>query len=217
MKITEIPFAALRLQYRIARAPLQLIEQRVIARMDSEAPGRLLYERSVGSIDAMVGTLLRDDDVASRGAAQVERSQAMGEAGRLDELAAQQRAEADEELQRKRDEVVAAPGKARASTQQKVQDARETAEERKHQETEKAAKRTAAAKQQIDESAAAKVDAAESAKRAKEQRIAAGEKTAAAVAKTELDDAANKRKDAVGKRAHADHVEQLAEEERSRR
>ena len=51
MKITEIPFAALRLQYRIARVPLRLFEQRVLARVDSEAPARLLYERSVGAVD----------------------------------------------------------------------------------------------------------------------------------------------------------------------
>ena len=36
MKITEIPFAAMRLQYRIARVPLRLFEQRVLARVDSE-------------------------------------------------------------------------------------------------------------------------------------------------------------------------------------
>ena len=146
MKITDIPFAAMRLQYRIARAPLQFIEERVIARMDPEAPGRLLFERSVGSIDAMVGTVLRDDDVASRGAAQVQRSEALAEAIRLDEAAAQQRADADEELRRKQEEVAAAPSKARKRTLQKVEDARSTAEKRKHRETENAAKRTEEAK-----------------------------------------------------------------------
>ncbi len=87
MKITEIPFAALRLQYRIARVPLRLFEQRVLAGVDSEAPARLLYERSVGAVDAVVGNMLGDSEVEKRGAARVERSEALGEAARLDELA----------------------------------------------------------------------------------------------------------------------------------
>ena len=33
MKITDVPFAVLRFQYRVVRFPLQLIEDRVIARM----------------------------------------------------------------------------------------------------------------------------------------------------------------------------------------
>jgi hypothetical protein len=217
MKLTDIPFAAMRLQYRIARAPLRLFEHRVIAQMDSEAPGRLLFERSVGSIDALVGTVLRDDDVASRGAEQMQRSQALGEAVRLDQVAAQQRAEADDELRRKRNEAVAAPGKARVSTVRKVQDARSTAEQRKHEETEKAAKRTAAAKERIDQAAEAKVNAAESIRRDEEKRIAAAEKTATAVADARLEDAADKRKKAVKKSAHADRLEDLAETERGRR
>jgi len=212
MKITEIPFAALRLQYRIARAPLALIEQTVIARMDSEAPGRLLYERSIGSVDAIVGALLRDDDVASRGAAQVQRSEALGEAARLEAAAAKQRADADEKLRRKRDEVIAAPAEAHAEAQQKVAEAQSTAASRKQQETARIAERTAETKKRIDESAAAKIDAAEAAERAQKQRISAAEKSAAAVADAQLDDAADKRKEAVRKQAHADRLEVLAEE-----
>ena len=212
MKITEIPFAALRLQYRIARAPLALIEQSVIARMDSEAPGRLLYERSIGSVDAIVGALLRDDDVASRGAAQVQRSEALGEAARLEAAAAKQRADADEKLRRKRDEVIAAPAEAHAEAQQKVAEAQSTAASRKQQETARIAERTAETKKRIDESAAAKIDAAEAAERAQKQRISAAEKSAAAVVDAQLDDAADKRKEAVRKQAHADRLEVLAEE-----
>ncbi len=64
MKITEIPLAAMRLQYWIARTPLRLFEQRVLTRVDSEAPARVLYERWVGAVDAAVGTVLGDANVA---------------------------------------------------------------------------------------------------------------------------------------------------------
>ena len=45
MRIIDTPLAVLRLQYRIVRFPLQMIEERVVARMGSEAPARLFYER----------------------------------------------------------------------------------------------------------------------------------------------------------------------------
>ena len=38
MEITDVPFAFLRFQYQLARIPLQLIEEQVVAGMSSEAP-----------------------------------------------------------------------------------------------------------------------------------------------------------------------------------
>ena len=69
MKVAEIPFVVLRFQYQIARLPLQLIEDQVAARLRSEGPARLLYERSFGALDATVGKLLGDPQLEKRGAA----------------------------------------------------------------------------------------------------------------------------------------------------
>ena len=66
MKITDVPFAVLRLQYQLARFPLQVIEDRVVARLDSEAPARLFYERSPGTLDLAVGTALAPRRRAAR-------------------------------------------------------------------------------------------------------------------------------------------------------
>jgi hypothetical protein len=217
MKITEIPIAALRLQYRIARAPLRLFEQRVLTRVDSEAPARLIYERSVGAIDAAVGNALGDSEVGQHGTALVERSEALGEAARLDELAEQKKKQADEELRQKKESVVAAPGEARKTAQRKVSQARSAAEKRKEQSAQAAAKRSADAKQRIDEAAANKVTGIESAKNAKQQTVTAAEKATTAAAKAELDDAAEKRSEAVDKRAHADRVDELADAEKEER
>ena len=41
MKIIHTPLAVLRFQYGIVRLPLQMIEERVVARVGSEAPARL--------------------------------------------------------------------------------------------------------------------------------------------------------------------------------
>ena len=48
MRITKVPFAVLRFQYQLVRFPLQLIEERVVSRMGTEAPARLFYERTLG-------------------------------------------------------------------------------------------------------------------------------------------------------------------------
>lgn len=80
MRITNIPFAVLGLQYKIARFPLQLIEDRLVARMDAETPARLFFERSLGMMDAAVGTVLGDSQLKTRGEALAERSDALSRA-----------------------------------------------------------------------------------------------------------------------------------------
>jgi hypothetical protein len=78
MKISEVPFAVLRFQYQLARFPLQLIEDRVVTRIPTEAPARLLFERSLGMMDTTVGNALDDPDLVERGTALVERSVQLG-------------------------------------------------------------------------------------------------------------------------------------------
>jgi hypothetical protein len=51
--------SVMRLQYRIVRFPLQIIEERVVARMGSAAPARLFYQRSLGLLGAAVGNALQ--------------------------------------------------------------------------------------------------------------------------------------------------------------
>src|SRR5581483_3801898 len=95
MNITDIPFAVLRFQYQLARFPLQVIEDRVVARMDSEAPVRLFYERSLGLLDATVGNALGAPEVEQRGAALIERSDKLRRAARLDAAATENIKQAD--------------------------------------------------------------------------------------------------------------------------
>ena len=72
MEITDVPFAVLRFQYQLARLPLQLIEEQVVAGMSSEAPTRLFYERWLGGLDAAVGKMLADTDWARNDALEIE-------------------------------------------------------------------------------------------------------------------------------------------------
>ena len=84
MNITGVPSTVLLMQYRIARFPLHVIEQRLIARLSAESPARLFYERSLGALDVTIGNVLGDTGLADRGAALAERSDALRLAARLD-------------------------------------------------------------------------------------------------------------------------------------
>jgi hypothetical protein len=154
MRIIDAPMAVLRLQYRIVRFPLQMIEERVVARMGSEAPARLFYERSFGLLDVAVGNVLGDSRLQMRGGALVERSDALGRAAKLDAAADKARQQSSADLKAKSDKAIEDRQDARAAKDRDVEDARTTAEERKHVAAEAAAQRTAAAKRQADDVAA---------------------------------------------------------------
>jgi len=217
MEITDVPFAFLRFQYQLARVPLQLIEEQVVAGMSSDAPTRLLYERWLGELDATVGKMLGDPDLETRGAALIERSEALRRAAQLDAAATQNHEQADDELKAKRGKAIEDQKDARAVTERAVQEARTAAEERKRAATAAAQKGTDAAKQQADDVAAQRMTAAETAKRDEQATIRAAEQKATAAAESKLDDAQAKHSDAASKRVTADQVEELADVEKQKR
>ena len=171
------------------------------ARLTSDAPARLFYERSVGALDATVGRLLGDPELEKRGAALVERSDALGRAAHLDATATQKREQADDELKAKRDEALQDQKEARTAKAQEVEHAKSTAEERKRAAADAAAQRTAAVKRQADEAAARRVNSAEAAKRDEQAKIRAAEQQATAAAASKREDAQAKLGDAEQARA----------------
>jgi hypothetical protein len=217
MKIAEIPLVVLRFQYQIARLPLQLIEDQVVARLHSEGPARLLYERSFGALDATVGKLLGDPQLEKRGAALVERSNSLSKAAKLDATATRNREQADAKLEATHDDVVTDINEARDATRRRAVQARTNAEQRKRAADEAAEKRAVAAKTQADEAAAQRNKAAETVKRQEEAKIGAAEARATKAAESKLDDAQAKRGEAARKRAQADRVEELANIEKQKR
>jgi hypothetical protein len=217
MRIIDAPFAVLRLQYRIVRFPLQMIEERVVARMGSEASARLYYERSLGLLDVVMGNALGDWRLAKRGGALAERSDALRRAAHLDAAADQARQQSSADLKAKSDKAIEEQQDARAAKEREIEEARSSAEERKRAAEEAAAQRTAAAKKQADDVAAQRKNSAEAAKRDKQAGIRANEQKAAAASKSKLDDAQARRTQADNKRARADRVEELADSEKQKR
>jgi hypothetical protein len=217
MRITQLPLAALRLQYRITRLPMQLIENQVAARLKEDAPARLFLERSIGTIDSTVGGLLGDAEVGRRGAALVERSDTLKRAAELDATAKKKRRQADAEFAAVRDEAVSDINSARKATAQQTAEARVAAEDQKRAAEDRARERAANAKKQADDASARRKESAEAVKRRDKAVIAAGEQNAAKVADAVSADARAKRDEADIRRARAGQVEKLADDEKRRR
>ncbi len=217
MKISDVPFAVLRFQYQLARYPLQLIEDRVVTRIGTEAPARLIYERSLGTLDAAVGNALGDAKLAERGAALVERADTLGRAAKLEAKAAVRLEQADKKLKVARDNVIQERQEVQDATEQEIKVAREAAQERKREAIDSAQKQSAAARRQADQVAADCKGAAESARRQVEARTRAAEKAASKVAASKLDEAQDKRTEAAAKRSTADRLEELADAEKEKR
>jgi hypothetical protein len=217
MKISDVPFAVLRFQYQLARYPLQLIEDRVITRIGTEAPARLIYERSLGTLDAAVGNALGDAKLAERGAALVERTDTLGRAAKLEAKAAVRLEQADKKLKAVRDNAIQERQEVQDATEQEIKEAREAAQERKQEAIDSAQKQSAAARRQADQVAADRKEAAEAARRQVEARTRAAEKAASKVAESKLDEAQDKHTEAAAKRSKADRLEELAGAEKEKR
>ncbi|MGP4055706.1 IF2 family translation initiation factor [Mycobacterium sp. 4D054] len=217
MRITDLPFAVLRFQYRLARTPLRLLENTVMTRFDDEAPAKLLYERAIGAVDASAGSFLRDSELEQQGIVRIEKAAALGEALRLDEVADQKKQQAADELREKREKAATAPQEAGRQARQRMQNAQEKADKRTQDVAQSVASRTAEAKREVDQAAGQKVEAAEQAKRSAQNRSRAAEKVVTSAADKQLDDAASKRSAAAGARAHADRLEEFSETEKEKR
>jgi hypothetical protein len=212
MKITDVPFAVLRLQYQLARAPLQLLEEQVVGRLDAEAPARLLYERSVGRLDVAVGAALGAPEVQRRGAALIERSEALQRAAVLDEAADRAVDEAETDLEATQIAANVVREEAHADKIDEVTQARAAAAHEKVATINEAEKRVDKAKKQTDKAAAQRKEGVEAAKRNKQDRADAAAQSVTAVAEAKLDDADEKRAAAATEKAEADRTERLADD-----
>lgn len=217
MRITAIAFPVLRLQYRIARAPLELFNKHFVSRINSKAPARLPYERSVGTLDITVGNVLRDPKLRLRGTTLAERSAVLAHAAALDAAAACRKKQADDELYPKSDQEAAAKDQAHAAKRREVQHTRTTAAQRKREASESSAERTAASEDRIDAAADKKTVSGQPVKNAELRRIKAVDNSATTVFAAKLDDDGKSRSESVSEHVHADRVQDLANAEKQKR
>ena len=127
MNVLDIPLTILRFQYKLVRIPLGLFEANVVNSLGTEAPARLVYERTVGTLDKKVGCMLGDDEAVQQGDAQIHHVNEIARAKKLEAEADAKEAEAKQRLEAKREaaenERKAAVDAAKESTQQASEDA----------------------------------------------------------------------------------------------
>lgn len=217
MSITDLPFAVLKIQYRLARLPLQLVDERVFSRMESDAPARLFFERSLGMLDLTIGNALRAPEFEQRGTELIERSDALRRAAQLDAAASENIKAAGSNVRVTREKAAQEREDARAEKESAVKNARVEAQNRKRDAVANAEKRIVTGKERADEAATQRVGAVEAAKREELAISRAAEQNATAAADAKLEDAQDKRDTAASKVAQADRLEELADSEKERR
>jgi hypothetical protein len=217
MSFADFSRTVLRVQYHIARVPLQLIETQLVARLDSDARVRLFYERSLGLLDAIAGNVLGSPRLAQHGATKIERSDKLMRAADLDAGANATITQANSELRDARGGARQVTEDTHAEKAQEAKQARDSAAERKRAARQADDQRVGAVKERADETAAQRKGAADAAKRVEHAVIRADEKLAEVDAQAKLDDARDDRSVARRKRVEADRLEALADEEKAKR
>lgn len=203
--------------YKVARAPLALIDSTLSDRLPETSLPRTALDRVIGTSDKLAGTVLRDHELAESGADRLERSATLRKAARFEHTAdarrfqAQQtRAQGFEEAAQKRAAAddraaegfrTAADVEARGKQESRAE-AKSAATERKNAADQKAANREATIEQRKQN-----VVSAEDAKKKRAQRKA----------KAKSDDARAADQSAKQSRADADRLEGLTEAKKQER
>jgi hypothetical protein len=209
MNALSIPLSILRLQYKIVRIPFQLFETNVVERRDTEDPARLAYERTIGTLDKVIGGALGASDIERRGKTLVERTDDLARARRLDELADETEAQADQKLASAREAALEERAAAAEAADEAAREARVEAEERKQEAADEAEERAAAEKKRADELAEARAEQARKAEQQQREQIAKVEEIVTAPAEAELADAAEHQEEAEAKKEEAERIEKL--------
>ncbi|KIQ14131.1 hypothetical protein [Rhodococcus sp. MEB064] len=207
----SLPRRVLRLQYSIARLPLQALEATVISRLDAEGPIRATYQQIMGGVDGTVGALLGDEELAQRGQKMRSAAADLEKAARLEAQAREKRAEATRESQRKVDEASARAKKARSTAEEKIDDAAETEIDAKVLAGKQATARLEDRKSRADDIADKRISAAEAERQAKLSEVERREEEAKAPRTDEIEDATEKLESADEARDDAERLADVVE------
>jgi hypothetical protein len=209
--------ALIALPYELARKPAVLVDTGLAARLSEDSLPRLTLGRAIGSADIVVGTLLRNPDIARRGAERIERSSTLATAARLEEEAATRRDQARETVVSGREDAAKKREAARDRVTSGLAEA-EVVEAQKKQEAEAGADRKAADKKAAADKRAAKRTATIEERKDRVETAAETKKKAAQrSARSELDEARESRQSGAEARADAERLGDLTEAKKQAR
>jgi hypothetical protein len=205
------------LPYELARLPVVVVDNNLSARLPETSRPRLLLDRSIGTADKVAGALLRNPEIARRGADRVERSGRLLDAARLQDEA---------EARREQARDTAAAGRREATQKRKAAQDRaasgleeaDAAETRGKQQAKAAAQKTATAKKKAaDKRAASRTATVEQHKARVESDADEKTRTAQREAQAELADARETKESAAEARADAERLSDVTEAKKQQR
>lgn len=218
MNALTVPRKAAALEYSLLRLPVTLIESQLVTRfLEDDSALRLGFERALGTLDETAGRVLADEQLIRRGNALRRRSDVLANAARLEEQAAQRKAEADAELQADEQRVAAERKQAEKTRREGVRSATAAERAEKKRVAAQAKAREQAEKQRIEQEIGIKVQVASAQADAQEARIDAVERDATAAPKAQLSQATQEKAAANQQRAKAERLEGLVDAEREKR
>lgn len=222
--LIALPLRTVALQYRALRLPYIVFEQQFVGRLRDTSSLRLGYERAVGQLDATVGRLTGDRELAERGAALQRRvhvlrtrGAVLEKADRLESKAQARRGEAEQALQVERERAEQALAEAHQAAADGVQAALAQEEADKRRIAADADAEERVAKERAEAEADRRAQAAAERLHAEQQRIAGQEQAATAAPEAQLDDAVQLAAAAEQRKDHADRMGELADVEASSR
>jgi len=205
------------LPYELARLPLVVVDSRLSDRLPETSGTRATLDRAIGSADKVAGAVLRNRDIAKRGADRIERSGKLLTAARLEREAATRREQARETAVEGRQDA-AEMRKAAQNRAVSGLDEADAAEARGKQEAKAKAMKTASAKKAAADKRAASRSATVEQRKGRVDSAAEAKKQAAQrTEKAKLDDARKSKQSAAEARADAERLSDLTEAKKQER
>ena len=218
MNVLTLPRSVAVIEYKALRLPATLVQTQVIVRfLEEDSKLRLGFEKALGTLDEKAGSLLADKALTDRGRVLRRRSEILGKAVQLEEVADQRAAAAEATIREGRKKAEKTREQAAKAQRQVVQEALREEQAEKARIERQAADRAKAEKKRVAAQTQAKVKAVTSTLDAQESRIDATEKARTAAPKAQLEDAVTQKKTADAERAKAERLAQLADAERESR
>lgn len=215
MNVLTLTRSVVALEYRALRYPSQLLETTVVAaRMPDDSGLRLAYERLLGALDSKAGSLLADQRLTDRGRALTRRADVIEKAVALEAKAAERKTKADEQLGTSTQKAQVKRTEARRTYEHDVAQATNDKQKAQAEAQRKATERKHAEREAVANKARITLQAEK--KQADKQEARIDQQTAARTAapNAQLSDALQDTETAAKRKADADELAQLAEQEK---
>jgi hypothetical protein len=205
------------LPYEVARLPLVMVDSSLSDRLPETSGPRVSLDRAIGSADKLAGALLRNRDIAERGAHRIERSEKLVAAARLEQEAAVRREQARDAAATGRQEAARKRKAARDRVASGLDEADAVEARGKQEAAAKAARSASARRTAADKKAAGRTASVEQRKARADSAAESRKKAAQRAPKAELDEARRTKRSAAEARDDAERLSDLTEAKRQDR